>query len=56
MNNEDLKRLITQYEQWQSTNVKNFDDDDVLNALRELLEFRTSLVEISEIIDNTNLV
>lgn len=56
MSNDDLKRLITQYEQWQSTGVYNFDDNDVIEALRELLTVRNAVFEINDIIATQILI
>lgn len=55
MNNDDLKRLITQYEQWQSTGNKYFDEEDVLYALQELLNVREAISEFKDAIDNSQL-
>ena len=52
MNQDDLKRLITQYEQWQSTGIKNFNDDDVIKYLRKLLIMDIELSEVMDLLDS----
>ena len=49
--NDDLKRLIAQYERYTAGHRADFTDEEVLTSLRELLILKGKISEIIDMID-----
>lgn len=51
MNEEDLKRLITQYEAFLTGGEVHFDNDDIYQVLKWALRTRLAMDEVVELIE-----
>ena len=51
MNDDDLKRLIMQYERHMAGHHKDFTDEDVIEVLRELLVVKGVISEMKDLME-----